>query len=318
MFAKLIAVSSYLPKKIMSNEDMTKIMDTTDEWIVSRTGIKNRHWAEKNETTADLGIQAVKRVLEKTGLKPEDFDAIIVSTASSENRWPSVSNQIHGALDFPRTTMSQDIYAACTGSVYGMSMVSSMIKSGDYKRVLFVSAEKMTNFIDLDNVDRGYAPIFADGAGAMVFEATEEEGIMDSVLCSDGKLGKLLSDKPIDPESEEKGMVFRGLDVFKHAINDMPEVLQTLLNKNNLTFEDIDLIVPHQANQRIIDAMVENYKIPVEKVVSTIEHHGNTSSASIIIALDEQIENGRAQKGDLIAFTAFGAGFTWGALLLRL
>jgi len=321
----IAGTGSYLPEKILTNFDLEKIVDTTDEWIVSRTGIRERHMASPEEATSDLATEAGRRALEMAGVDPADLDLIIVATLTPDHYFPSTAGFVQRNLGAHKAA-AFDLEAACTGFIYALTIGDLFIRSGTYQKVLVIGAEVLTKFLDWD--DRDTCVLFGDGAGATVLVPgdDEERGIISTHLHSDGTLAELLytpagvSRMPITKEAIDQKLntvKMRGHEVFKVAVTRLSEVASEVLEANGLAEEDIDFLVPHQANLRIIQATARRLKLPMEKVIVTVDVHGNTSAASVPLALDAAVRGKRINSGDQIILVAFGGGLTWGAALIR-
>lgn len=324
--ARIIGTGSYLPEKIMTNEDWSKIVDTSDEWITSRTGIKERHFAAENEATSDLVSEAAKRAIEDAGIDRDDIDLIIVATVSSDNAYPSTGNWVQKKLGM-KTVPSFDLSAGCSGFLYGTIVANSFITSGMAKTVLVAGAEIMSRIMNWE--DRNTCVLFGDGAGAAVFTATEDEnkGVLSTFWGSDGNLGELLvqpaggSAMPASAETIEKKLHtvhMKGNEVFKHAVLRMQESAIKALELAGVPAEDVALYIPHQANVRIIDATIRRAGIPREKTYINIDKIANVSGGTIPIALDMARKEGRLKEGEILLMSAFGAGFTWGGVTIRM
>ncbi|MDE5555212.1 MAG: ketoacyl-ACP synthase III [Muribaculaceae bacterium] len=321
--ARISGIASYLPDDILDNDMLSKMVDTNDEWIMTRVGIKQRHILKaEGEGSSYLGIKAVERLLESTGDKPEDVELIICATSNPDYRFPSTASVIAHGCNLVNA-YGYDIQAACAGFIVALQDATAYIRSGMYKKVIVVTAEKMSSMVNYN--DRATCPLFGDGAAAVMVEPTEEEGVgvIDAVLHVDGvgrdhllmKAGG--SVKPTTHETVDAGENFlyqEGRQVYKHAVTDMLTSSLDIMKRNNLTVDDIAYLIPHQANMRIIEAVADRAGVPAEKVLVNIEHTGNTSAASIPICLDEYRD--KLKKGDKLILTAFGAGFTWGAMYL--
>lgn len=315
--SRLIATGSYLPKKILTNADLEKMVDTSDEWIIQRSGIKQRHIAADDESTADMAVKAAQAVLESAGISAADIDGIIVATTTPDRTFPAVAVKVQKELDIP-PCMAFDVQAVCTGFVYALATADNFIKAGQAKRILVIGAEKMSSVINWE--DRTTCVLFGDGAGAVILEASEEEGqgILSSHLYANGKYRDLLyTDGGPSTTGDSGHIVMQGKEVFKYAVKYMSEVVQETLDANNITADDIDWLVPHQANKRIIESTAKKLKLSMDKVVLTVENHGNTSAASIPLALDQAVKDGRIKPGQLLLLEAMGGGLTWGATLVR-
>ncbi len=321
---KIVSTGSYLPEKVLTNHDLEKMVDTSDEWITTRTGIKERHIAAENEATSDLILKAAKKALEKANLKPEDLDGIIVATITPDNTYPSTACWVQKGLGLDNIPVF-DIAAACTGFIYGLIMAESLIKSGLMKRVLVAGADTLSKFTNWE--DRSTCVLFGDGAGvAIVEESDDESGIISRCWGANGNLGDLLiqpaggSKMPPTKETVEKKLHtvhMEGNKVFRWAVRYMSEAALKVIKLAGMKGEDVDLFIPHQANIRIIEQARKYANIPPEKTYIVIDKIANISAATIPIALDMAIDEGRVKKGDILVFDAFGGGFTWGAILLK-
>lgn len=320
--ARISGIASYIPDDILDNFMLSQMVDTNDEWITSRVGIKERHILKADVGSSFLGIQAVKRLIENTGINPDEIDLVICPTSNPDYRFPSTASIIcHGAGI--NNCYAYDIQAACAGFIVGLQDANAYIKSGLYKNVVVVCAEKMSSMINYK--DRQTCPLFGDGAAAVLVQPTEDtsKGVIDAVLHVDGSgLDYLVmkgggSAHPFSQEvldKEEHYLFQDGRHVYKHAVTDMLTSSLDVMKRNNLTVDDIKYLIPHQANLRIIEAVAQKAGVPMEKVLVNIQHTGNTSAASIPLCLDEYKD--RLHKGDKLVLTAFGAGFTWGAMYL--
>ncbi|MHA1550212.1 MAG: beta-ketoacyl-ACP synthase III [Alphaproteobacteria bacterium] len=311
-YAHLVGSGSFLPPKILTNDDLSKIVETSDEWIFPRTGIKQRHIVE-TETTADLGANAAQKAIENAGWTADQVDLVIVATSTPDMDFPSTATLIQKQIN-ANNAFAFDMQAVCSGFVYALDMADLYIKAGRVKRVIVIGAERMSSLLDW--TDRTTCILFGDGAGAFALEAKEDSsaGIIDSILYSDGQLSDILCAG--SPEHAKTYM--NGREVFRHAVSKMTEVSREILEKNNVNLEEITHFIPHQANQRIIKSVGENLGLKPEQVVSTVRNQANTSSATIPLAFDQISKEGKVKKGDLILLTALGAGITWGANLLRI
>lgn len=318
--AVLTGTGAYLPSQILTNADMTKRVDTSDEWIVERSGIKQRHFAGPHETTSFMGAQAGRQALEKAGLAPESLGAIIVATSTPDQTFPATAVRIQAALG-AKNAFGFDLSAACSGFIYGLSVADAMIRSGQVKSVLVIGAEVFSRLLNFE--DRATCVLFGDGAGAVLLEARAVEqtgpGLLSTHLYADGTLGDILYVDGGAGQKDKPGhLVMHGREVFRHAVNLLAGAVNDALTKNNLSAADIDLLVPHQANKRIIDGVGKKLGLPPERVVITVHKHANTSAASIPLALADAVEEGRAVPGSLLLLEALGSGLTWGSALLRL
>ena len=311
MGSRLIGYGSYLPEKIMTNQDFEKIMDTSDEWIVTRTGMRERHFAQDNETVADMGTIAAKRALENAGLTIDDIDMVIVATTTPELDFPSVGVQILGRLAPKINIPAFDVRGACTGYIYALHCARAFFTAGIHQRIMIIGAEKMTRFIDW--ADRSTAVLFGDGAGALIFEhsTSSYSGIIDTVVMSDGTCFDMLHGTP------EHKIAMNGPETYKKAVTMMPAAAQYIMEHAGITAENVDWIIPHQANLRIIKSGAQRLGFPIEKIIVTVDKHANTSGASGVLALAYAFDNGIIKPGQLILYPAFGSGLTWGAALIR-
>ncbi len=316
------ACGMYLPDRVMTNADLEKIVDTTDEWIFQRTGIKSRHIAAEGQTTSGMATAAALNALKNGGLTPDDIDAVIVATSTPDTTFPSVAIRVQAALGIKPSPVF-DMQAACSGFVYGLTVADSLILSGKAKRVLLIGAEKMSSILNWE--DRTTCVLFGDGAGAVVIEADKsgqgtlaDRGIHATHMFANGALSEILYTSGGPSTTGDSGfIVMEGKEVFRHAVQYMAEVVHKVLESTGVSPDQIDWLVPHQANIRIIEATAKKLGLPMERVVLTVERHGNTSAASIPLALCEAVTDGRIKKGDMVLFEALGAGLTWGAVLAR-
>ena len=317
---KIVAVGHYTPDGILTNEDLEKVLDTTDEWITTRTGMKRRHIASAEEATSDLAIAAARKALAKTDLTPADIDCYVVATVTPDYTFPATACIIASKLG-ASDKAAFDIEIACSGFIYGLTVASSLIRSGVYKRVMLIGAETLTKIVNRN--DRATAVLFGDGAGAVILEASKKDSFLSSELGSDGSRPEVLrvpaggSRNPLTPSAYEAGeqyLYMEGREVFKFAVTKMIDATDRALKKAKLKKKDVDWLIPHQANKRIIDSAAKYLKMPEEKVVVNIEEYGNTSAASIPIALSEAVESGKIKNGDIIVFVGFGGGLSWGAV----
>jgi 3-oxoacyl-[acyl-carrier-protein] synthase III len=322
--AGIIGMGHAYPEGILTNADLEKIVETSDEWITTRTGIKQRHKAAENEYTSQFGTAAAKMALERAGLKPEDIDIIVCATTTPDQIMPSTGALIQAQLGAVNAA-GMDVFAACSGFIYGITMVESMIRTGQIRYALVIGAEILTKYVDY--TDRGTCVIFGDGAGAAVLGPVPEgKGILATKIKSDGRYeeqlycpggGTKLGTSHDTINNRDHFFKMKGNELFKVAVRSMADISKEMLDKTGYTVEDVDLVIPHQANQRITDAVASRLGVPEEKVYSNIAFHGNTSSASIPIAMDECIESGKIKEGSLVLLTAFGGGVTWGGTVIR-
>jgi 3-oxoacyl-[acyl-carrier-protein] synthase-3 len=323
--AKITAVSHYLPERRVSNKDLEKIVDTSDEWIFERTGIRERRFAEKGQATSDLGAAAAKRLCENSGLDPAEIDLIIVATVTPDMFFPSSACLLQMKIG-AKKAWAFDLSGACSGFLYALTTAAQFVAAGTHKKVLVVGADVMTSIIDFQ--DRATCVLFGDGAGAALVEPAEEgeRGIIDFILHSDGNGGQFLympgggSLNPSSAQTIEKKMHYvhqDGKNVFRYAVRGMAEVSHEILSKHGLTGSDLKLYIPHQANLRIIQAAVDRMGLAQSQVAINIDRFANTTAGTIPICLSEAVESKQIRKNDLILMASFGAGFTWGSLLLR-
>ncbi len=320
-YAHITGWGMAVPEKVLTNDDLTKMVDTNDEWIRTRTGIQERRIASDEESSATLAVDASLRALQVANLKPTELDLVIVSSSSPEHIFPSTASLVQDRIGAVNAG-AFDLSAACTGFIYALNMGAQSIRSGSVKNVLVLGAETLSRFVDW--TDRNTCILFGDGAGAFVLQATEQPGgVLSSVLHSDGSGGDLLSlpaggsKQPTNSATVRDGLHFIKMDgkgVFRFATRVMARATKEALEKAGLELEDLDLVVPHQANMRIIDAAARGLKMPMEKFMVNLDRYGNTSTASIPIATVEAFESGRINPGDTVVFVGFGAGLTWGAL----
>ncbi len=321
IYSRITGTGSFLPEKILTNHDLEKMVDTTDEWIVERTGIKERHIAEEGQTTCDLAEVAAKNAIDAAGKSVDDIDLIIFATTTPDLIFPSSACLLQDRLGIKNGATAFDVQAVCTGFVYALGIADKFIKSGSHKCALVVGAETLSNIIDWN--DRGTCILFADGAGAVVLEASDEAGILSTHLHADGSYQDLLNTN--GGISKDKALLdaggvsvkMRGNEVFRVAVNTLGRIVDETLAHNNMEKSDIDWLVPHQANIRIIKATAKKLKMSMDHVVVTVDEHGNTSAASVPLALDTAVRDGRIKRGETILLEAFGGGFTWGSALLK-
>lgn len=321
IYSRITGTGSYLPEKVLTNADMEKIVDTTDAWITERTGIKKRHIAEENETTCDLAERASRNAIDAAGLKTKDIDLIIVATTTADRIFPSTACLLQQRLDI-HGCPAFDIQAVCTGFVYALSIADMFIKTGKARNALVVGAETLSRILDW--TDRGTCVLFGDGAGAVVLSASDKPGILSTHIHADGQYTDLLtvpagiSENYQKLKSGEAFVEMKGNEVFKMAVNTLGRIVDETLAANNMQKSDIDWLVPHQANIRIINATAKKLSMSMDHVVVTVHEHGNTSAASIPLAFDIAMRDGRINQGDTVLFEAFGGGFTWGSALLTI
>ncbi|MFP1633133.1 beta-ketoacyl-ACP synthase III [Zhengella sp. ZM62] len=318
----ILGAGSALPRRVMANTDFENIVETTDEWIVQRTGIRQRHIASEDETTASLGEAAARAALKAAGLQPDDIDLIVLASSTPNHTFPATAVEIQDRLGI-RHGYAFDMQAVCSGFVYAINTADLHLRGGMAKRALVIGSETFSRILDWN--DRSTCVLFGDGAGAVVLEAQEgagtiaDRGILAASLRSDGcHKDKLYVDGGVSTTGTVGHLRMQGREVFKHAVGMITDVIEDVFNQAGITAADIDWFVPHQANKRIIDGSARKLGIPEEKTVVTVDHHGNTSAASVPLALTEAIQDGRIRKGDLVLLEAMGGGFTWGAVLVRM
>ena len=318
MYSRIIGTGRYLPERVMTNFDLEKMVDTSDEWIRTRTGISERHIAAEGETTSDLASHAARNAIDAAGVEPESIDMIVVGTTTPDLVFPNVGCLLQERLGIGACP-ALSVETACSSFIYALTVADQFVRTGLAKRPLVVGAETMSRIIDW--TDRETCVLFGDGAGAVLLDAASEPGIIFSSLGADGRYRKLLdTDSGISqppPDGQKTSLRMKGNEVFKVAVRTLEGMVDEVIEKNNLKQGDIDWFVPHQANLRIIAATAKRLEIPMERVILTVAEHGNTSAASIPMALDTGIRDGRIKRGDLLLLEAFGGGFTWGSSLIR-
>ena len=319
--SRILGCGAYLPDKVLTNDDLAKIVDTTDEWITERTGIKRRHIVREGETTSDLALEAARRALAASGIEAGELDMVIVATTTPDETFPSTATRVQARLGMIRGA-AFDLQAVCSGFIYALAVVDSFIRTGQAKTVLVIGAETMSRILDWS--DRSTCVLFGDGAGAVVVQAAEgagtnaDRGILNTKLFSDGRLHDLLYTDGGVSSTQTAGLLrMQGREVFRHAIVNIAEAIEASMAEAGIVSSDVDWFVPHQANQRILEGIAKKLGIAPERVIVTIEEHGNTSAASVPLALWTAVSDGRIKKGDLVLLEAMGGGFTWGAALLR-
>jgi len=321
IYSRIVSTGAYLPERILTNAELERLVDTSDEWIQARTGIKQRHIAADGQTTSDLGYEAARVALERAGLKGSDIDLIVVGTTTPDQIFPSTACLIQHRLG-ANGCAAFDVNAACTGFLYALATADKFIRSGSSRRALVIGAETLTRMLDW--TDRTTCVLFADGAGAVILEPSSEPGILSTHLHADGSYADLL----FNPVGVSKGfqfdqpraglkVVMKGSEVFKVAVRTLGKIVDETLAANNLQKSDVDWLIPHQANLRIIHGTAKQLGMSMERVIVTVDRHGNTSSASVPLALDLAIAGGQVKRGELLLLEAFGGGFTWGSALLR-
>jgi 3-oxoacyl-[acyl-carrier-protein] synthase-3 len=322
--AGILGMGHSYPEGILTNADLEKMVDTNDEWITTRTGIKQRHKAAPDEYTSQFGSRAALQALERAGLRPDDIEILVCATTTPDQILPSTGALIQAQIG-AHNAAGMDLFAACSGFLYGLTMVESMIRTGQIRYALVIGAEVLTKYVDY--TDRTTCVIFGDGAGAAVLGPVPEgKGILATKIRSDGRYeeqlyapggGTKLGTTHETIDNRDHYFKMKGNELFKVAVRSMAEISAEMMEKAGVTVDEVDLVIPHQANQRITDAVASRLGVPAEKVYSNIAWHGNTSSASIPIAMDECIQSGRIKEGSLVVLTAFGGGVTWGGTVLR-
>jgi 3-oxoacyl-[acyl-carrier-protein] synthase III len=320
IYSRITGTGRYLPEKVVTNKDLEKTVDTTDQWIFERTGIKQRHIAADDEYTCDLAEKAARNALDMAGLKPQDIDLVVVATTTADQVFPSTACLLQARLGI-HGPAAFDVQAVCTGFIYALSVADKFIKTGAATKALVVGAETVSRIIDWS--DRNTCVLFGDGAGAVVIEASDEPGIISTHLHADGAFEQLLR----VPAGISRGydqlqtgtayMEMRGNEVFKMAVTTLGRIVDETLAANGMKKSDVDWLIPHQANIRIINATAKKLRTPMERVVVTVHEHGNTSAASVPLALDVAVRDGRIQRGETLLMEAFGGGFTWGSVLAK-
>lgn len=316
IYSKIIGTGSYLPEKVITNSDLEKIIDTSDEWIQARTGIKQRHVAADGQFTSDLAYEASKKAIKAAGIKAKDLDLIVVGTTTPDLVFPSTACLLQSKLGI-KEIGAFDVNAACSGYIYALSVADKFIKSGTHKNILVVGVETLTRILNWE--DRTTAVLFGDGAGATVITASEEPGILSTHIHATGNYADLLTTNvgPSTGFKEDIAISMKGNEVFKVAVKTLGRIVDETLEYNNMDKSDIDWLVPHQANLRIISATAKKLKMSMDQVIVTVDKTGNTSAASVPMALDEAIRTGKIQRGQTVLLEAFGGGFTWGSALLK-
>jgi len=312
IFSRISGTGSYLPSKVLTNADLERMVDTTDEWIVARTGIKERHIAAADEFTSDLAYHAASNAIASAGISPADIDLIIVATTTPDKIFPSVATMVQRKLGISGCP-AFDMQAVCSGFVYALATANNFIKASSAKCALVIGADTFSRITDY--TDRGNCILWGDGAGAVILQASQEQGVISTHLHADGNYETMLH-VPRRTEGPDT-VVMEGNPVFKMAVNTLDQIVDETLAVNNMQKSDIDWLVPHQANIRILQATAKKLDMPMDRVVVTVDKHGNTSAASIPLALDTAVRDGRIKRGDVILMEAFGGGFTWGSALIK-
>ena len=309
---------TFLPEKVLSNFDLMETLDTTNEWIVERTGIEKRHLVEEGEYASDLATKAALKTIESANINPLDIDAIIIATTTSEKRCPSCAVKVQSNIG-AKNAFAFDLQAACSGFIYSLTVAESLIKAGKANNILLIGADTLSLFSDW--TDRSTCVLFGDGAGSCLVRKSDDQdqsGIISTKLYADGDKHDLIIIENSEKNDHRGHLTMSGKAVFKYAIEYMYRSMEEILNENNMTFDSIDWIVPHQANKRILESLSKMKNIPIEKIIITIQNHANTSAASIPLALKDSIDSGKIKKGDIVLFTALGAGLTYGSALIKI
>ncbi|EMR12925.1 3-oxoacyl-(acyl carrier protein) synthase III [Methylophaga lonarensis MPL] len=318
IYSKIAGTGSYLPEKVLTNKDLENMVETSDDWITERTGIKKRHIAEAHQSTTDLAFHAAERAIEAAGLQSSDIDLIIVATTTPTRIFPSTASLVQEKLGINSGCPAFDLQAVCTGFVYALTVADKFIKSGSVRNALVIGAETLSRIVDW--TDRNTCVLFGDGAGAVVLSASDSAGILSTHIHCDGSYNQLLH-VPTGPgsavTSDAAYIDMQGNEVFKVAVKTLSSIVDETLESSGLEKHDIDWLIPHQANIRIISATAKKLSMSMERVVVTVHDHGNTSAASIPLALDTAVRDGRIQRGETLLFEAFGGGFTWGSALIK-
>jgi len=318
--ARIAGIGSYLPEKVVSNKDLEKMMDTSDEWIRERTGIKRRHIAADDETTGSMALEAARRAIEDAGASLDEIDLIILGTATPDKVFPSTACIVQRQLGI-KGCPAFDVHAACSGFLYGFDLANRYIQTGGARKAVVIGSETLSRITNWE--DRGTAVLFGDGAGAVVLEASDAPGVMSTHIHADGEYEELLHVRQgvsIGYDITRKGEAFiemQGNAVFRRAVATFDKIARETIEDLDGHIDDIDWFVPHQANMRIIQAAAKKLGLPMERVIATVDEHANTSGASIPLALDLAVKDGRIKRGDTLLFAAFGAGFTWGSAMLK-
>ena len=319
-YARIAGIGSFLPEKVLTNKDLEEMMDTSDEWIRDRTGIKRRHIAGEGETTGSMGLEAARRALDDAGVSPDEIDLIVLGTATPDKVFPSTACIVQRQLGI-KGCPAFDVHAACSGFLYGLDLAHRYIKTGGAKKAIVIGSETLSRITNWE--DRGTAVLFGDGAGAVVLEACDEPGILATHIHANGEYEELLHVQQgisIGYDVTRRGEAFiemQGNAVFKRAVATFDAIARETVADLDGHLDDIDWFVPHQANMRIIKAAARKLKIPMERVIATVDEHANTSGASIPLALDQAVRDGRIKRGDTLLMAAFGAGFTWGSAMVK-
>lgn len=318
MYSRISGTGSYLPERVLTNADLEKMVDTSDQWIVERTGIRERHLAAEHETTSDMAVAAARQAIRAAGIDSAEIDLVIVATTTPDLVFPSTACLVQNKLGMSNGSAAFDVQAVCSGFVYALSIADNFIHAGQARRALVIGAETLSRITDWN--DRGNCILWGDGAGAVILEASETPGIISSHLHADGRYKDLLhvnGGVSAGYADAKPTMQMQGNAVFKMAVNTLDAIVDETLAANNLQKSDINWLVPHQANIRIIQATAKKLGMSMDNVVVTVDRHGNTSAASIPLALDTAVRDGRIQAGEIVLMEAFGGGFTWGSVLVK-
>jgi 3-oxoacyl-[acyl-carrier-protein] synthase-3 len=319
-YTRIAGTGRYLPERVLTNADLEKMVETSDEWITTRTGVQRRHIAAENQTTSDLCVEAARRAMESAGVGADEIDLVVIGTTSPDLVFPNVATIVQDRLGIPACP-AFSIEAACTGFIYALSTADKYIRLGESRCALVIGAEIISKLVDW--TDRTTCVLFGDGAGAVIVKPSEEPGILATRLGADGQYRDLLY-YPVGPSKDlakagvgDSRILMKGNEVFKVAVRTLGEVAEKTLEENGISQEDLDWLIPHQANLRIIQATAKRLGLPMDKVILTVQDHGNTSAASVPMALDVAVRDGRIKRGQLLLMEAFGGGFTWGSVLMR-
>lgn len=315
--AKIISTGSYLPSKILTNFDLEKMVETSDEWITERTGIKQRHIADDSELTSDLAFKAAQDAITSANINKDDIELIVFATTTPDRTFPSSATILQNKLGISNKCFAFDVQAVCCGFIYALNIANNFIKTGQVKTALIIGAETISRIVDW--TDRNTCVLFGDGAGAVILQATEEDkGILNCKMHSDGQYGPLLDTSGGVSLNQKSGLIhMEGREIFKLAVNKMSDCVFENLQECGLTADDISLLVPHQANKRIIDGVGRKLGLPEEKVILTVHNHANTSAASVPLALDYALKNNKIKDNDIIVLEALGGGLTWGSIIIK-
>ncbi len=316
-YSRIQGTGGYIPEQILSNDDLEKMVETSDEWIMKRVGVRERHIVgNSTDNSTTMAVEAAKRALEAAEMDPQEIGMIVVGTATPEYYFPSTACLIQRHLNIKQDIPAFDLNAACAGFIYGLSVADKYIQSGAVKTALVIGSESLTKLVDWK--DRSTCILFGDGAGAVILKADEEPGILSTLIHANGSYSDLITSyNPIWNPGAPYHLQMRGNEVFKIAVKKLGEIVDETVQKSGLEKSDIDWLIPHQANMRIIAAMAKRLDLPLERVILTIEEHGNTSAASIPLALDQAVRGGKIKRGDTLLLEAFGAGLAWGSALLK-